>query len=302
MTNNPSLIVLAAGLGSRYGSLKQMDTFGPNDETLVDYTIYDAARVGFKKIVFVIRESIEKEFKRIFLNKISDHVQIEYVFQKLDALPPGFKVPEGREKPWGTAHAVYAARKEINEPFAIVNADDFYGRDSLQQICEYLKGVDNTQLNACLVGFILENTLSDHGRVSRGVCEVSSENKLLGITERTHIHKKPSGGAYYVEAEKSFDLTGKEMVSMNLMGFTSRVFDIIENMFIDFLKREGDELKSEFFMPSVLNEIQSRGVSVPVLTSEESWFGVTYQEDKPITRSHLKALVNRNIYPHKLWN
>ncbi|MBC6401858.1 MAG: nucleotidyltransferase [Ekhidna sp.] len=301
MSNDPSLVVLAAGLGSRYGRLKQIDKFGPNDETLVDYTIYDAISAGFKKIIFVIRASIEEEFKRIYLDKLSGCVQVEYIVQELDALPPGFKLPKGREKPWGTAHAVYSAREKINEPFAIVNADDFYGRDSLQQISKHLQSIDNTQLDACLVGFILEKTLSDHGRVSRGVCEVSPENKLLGITERTHIYKKRSGGAYYVEEKESFDLTGKEIVSMNLMGFTSKVLALIESMLIDFLRREGKEMKSEFFIPSVLNEVQLRGVSVPVLTSKASWFGVTYQEDKSIARLRLAELVNRNVYPQQLW-
>ncbi|SMD33820.1 Nucleotidyl transferase [Reichenbachiella faecimaris] len=297
----PSLLVLAAGLGSRYGSLKQIDKFGPNGETIVDYAIYDAIEAGFEKIVFVIRESIEAEFKEIFINKLADKVQIEYVFQELDVLPEGFQVPEGREKPWGTAHAVMTAAPKIQEPFAIVNADDFYGRKSLETMYNHLITLDDSKLDACLVGFVLENTLSEHGRVSRGICQTNDHSELTEIIERTHIFKKESGGAYYEEDGNSFDLTGKEMVSMNLMGFTSQVFEVMQSMFVDFLKKEGQELKSEFFIPSVLDQVRQLGVKVPVLTSEEQWFGVTYQEDKPIAKRNLNQLVDAEIYPQKLW-
>ena len=302
MANNPSLVVLAAGLGSRYGSLKQIDQFGPNGETIVDYAIYDAIEAGFEKVVFVIRESIEEDFKKIFLHKLAPHVQVEYVLQELDILPDGFLVPDHREKPWGTAHAVHSAAPKIKEPFAIVNADDFYGRGSLVQIYDQLNAMDNSKLEACLVGFILENTLSEHGRVSRGVCQVSENSTLLGITERTHIYKNATKGAHYIENNKSFELTGKEIVSMNLMGFTSPVLKLIEEMFIKFLEWAGNEEKSEFFIPAVLNEVQSLGVPVPVLTSKEEWFGVTYKEDKPIAKARLLDLVQKGAYPQKLWN
>jgi len=301
MKKEPSLLVLAAGLGSRYGSLKQIDQFGPNGETIVDYTIYDAIEAGFKKIIFVIRENIEKEFNEIFLKKLEDKVQVEYVFQELDVLPEGFKVPEGREKPWGTAHAVMAAAAKIQEPFAIVNADDFYGKKSLLVIHEYLSNLDDDQLNACLVGFRLDKTLSLHGRVSRGICQVNQDNELTEIVERTHIYSKLERGAYYVEDERQFDLEGDEIVSMNLMGFTSKVFDGMKKMFIEFLKEEGQELKSEFFIPSVLDAVRKSGVKVPVLTSSEKWFGVTYKDDKLVAKENLANLILLGQYPEKLW-
>lgn len=297
----PSLVVLAAGLGSRYGSLKQMDKFGPSGETIVDYAIYDAMKAGFEKIIFVIRKSIEAEFKEIFVSKLEGKVQVEYVFQELDVLPQGFTVPEGREKPWGTAHAVLTAASRINEPFAIVNADDFYGRASLKTIYDHLLTLDNNQLSACLVGFVLEKTLSEHGRVSRGICKVSEQGKLEEIVERTHIYKKEEGGAYYEEDDQKVDLTGKEIVSMNLMGFTSQVFNLMQDQFVEFLNNQGKELKSEYFIPSVLDNVRKNGVKVPVLVSTEQWFGVTYKDDKPIARRNLLKLVDEGVYPQNLW-
>ncbi|MEQ9286082.1 MAG: sugar phosphate nucleotidyltransferase [Cyclobacteriaceae bacterium] len=297
----PSLVVLAAGLGSRYGSLKQMDKFGPSGETIVDYAIYDAMKAGFEKIIFVIRKSIEAEFKEIFVSKLEGKVQVEYVFQELDVLPQGFTVPVGREKPWGTAHAVLTAASRINEPFAIVNADDFYGRASLKTIYDHLRTLDNNELSACLVGFVLEKTLSEHGRVSRGICKVSEQGKLEEIVERTHIYKKEEGGAYYEEDDQKVDLTGKEIVSMNLMGFTSQVFNLMQDQFVDFLNNQGKELKSEYFIPSVLDNVRKNGVKVPVLVSTEQWFGVTYKDDKPIARRNLLKLVDEGVYPQNLW-
>jgi NDP-sugar pyrophosphorylase family protein len=297
----PTLVVLAAGLGSRYGSLKQIDEFGPSGETIVDYAVYDAIQAGFEKIVFVIRRNIEEEFKEIFIKKLEARIKVDYVFQELDVLPDGFEVPEGREKPWGTAHAVLTAASKIKEPFAIVNADDFYGRSSLKMICEHLSNLDNDSLSACLVGFVLEKTLSEHGRVSRGICKVNSEGELEQIIERTHIYKKEAG-AYYEEDGARVELTGKESVSMNLMGFTSNVFDLMQEQFVEFLKNQGTELKSEYFIPAVLDNVRSQGVKVPVLTSNEQWFGVTYKEDKPIARQNLLKLVEAGVYPEKLWD
>ncbi|MFY0650593.1 MAG: NTP transferase domain-containing protein [Cyclobacteriaceae bacterium] len=297
-----SLVVLAAGLGSRYGSLKQLDKFGPSGETIVDYALYDATKAGFDKIVFVIRRSIEEEFKEIFLNKLKDRIHVEYVFQELDVLPEGFRIPKGREKPWGTAHAVLTAAPKINEPFAIVNADDFYGRNSLKAIREYLSHLNSNELSACLVGFVLKNTLSEHGRVSRGICQVDSSGNLEEIVERTHIYKKENGGAYFEENGSKTDLSGNEIVSMNLMGFTPQVFDIMQNKFIDFLKTQGSELKSEYFIPSVLDAVRKTGVHVPVMISNEQWFGVTYKEDKPVAKERLNKLVQEYKYPVRLWH
>jgi len=297
----PTLVVLAAGLGSRYGSLKQIDEFGPSGETIVDYAVYDAIQAGFEKIVFVIRRNIEEEFKETFIKKLEGRVKLEYVFQELDVLPVGFEVPKGREKPWGTAHAVLTAASKIKEPFAIVNADDFYGRSSLKMICEHLANLDNDSLSACLVGFVLEKTLSDHGRVSRGICKVNDAGELEEIIERTHIYKKEVG-AYYEEGGAKVELTGKESVSMNLMGFTSNVFGLMEEQFVEFLKNHGTELKSEYFIPAVLDHVRKQGVKVPVLTSNEQWFGVTYKEDKPIAKQNLLKLVEAGVYPEKLWD
>lgn len=296
----PTLIVLAAGLGSRYGSLKQIDQFGPSGETIVDYAIFDAIHAGFGKIIFVIRRNLEEEFKEVFIKKLEGKVKVDYVFQELDVLPDGFEVPEGREKPWGTAHAVLTAASKINEPFAIVNADDFYGRSSFKMICQHLSQMDNGSLSACLVGFVLEKTLSEHGRVSRGICKVNNAGELEEITERTHIYKKEVG-AYYEEDGARVELTGKESVSMNLMGFTSKVFELMQEQFVEFLKSQGSELKSEYFIPSVLDNVRKQGVKVPVLQSNEQWFGVTYKEDKSIAKQNLLKLVEAGVYPEKLW-
>ncbi|MEO9804818.1 MAG: sugar phosphate nucleotidyltransferase [Reichenbachiella sp.] len=299
--NKPSLVVLAAGLGSRYGSLKQMDHFGPSGETVVDYAIYDAIAAGFGKIVFVIRKHFEAEFKEMFGPKMEGKVQVEYVYQELDALPKGLSVPESREKPWGTAHAVMMAAPVINEPFAIVNADDFYGRSSFQKIHDHLSTLNNEELSACLVGFVLENTLSDHGRVSRGICQVDENGNLKEIIERTHIFKKENVGAYFEDEGVKTELTGKEIVSMNLMGFTSVIFEQMEEAFAKFYKEQSGHPKAEFFIPTTLDNVRKSGIKVPVLMSEERWFGVTYKEDKPIAQRNLNQLVEKEVYPHKLW-
>ncbi len=303
MTTKPALVILAAGLGSRYGALKQMDGFGPNGETILDYTIYDAIKAGFKKVVFVIRKSIETDFKNQFLDKLDDEIEVEYVFQELDKLPEAFDLPEGREKPWGTAHAVMMAHEKVNEAFAIVNADDFYGRESLIKMHDHLCNLDNDHLNACMVGFRLKNTLSDHGHVSRGICEISASQHLNGIVERTHILKNEDNNTvYYLEDGREIKLTGEEIVSMNLMGFTSPVFEIMNSLFAQFLQNSGQELKSEFFIPDVLNEVRKLGVPIPVMTTDEHWFGVTYKEDKKIVKLRLENLISEGRYPVNLWS
>jgi len=298
----PSLVVLAAGLGSRYGSLKQIDKFGPSGETIVDYTIYDAIQAGFKKVVFVIRKSIEDEFNEIYYDKISSKIEVKYVFQELENIPEGLTIPTNREKPWGTGHAVLMAKSEINEPFAIVNADDFYGRSSLEKIRRHLSTLDNSILTGCLVGYTLENTLSEHGRVSRGVCEIE-ESGLKSIAERTDIYMGGQTGVYYNENGNQFPLTGKETVSMNLMGFTSQVFNLAEKWFTEFYKQSSRDLKSEFFIPTVLNNIRQLNQSkIAVLPTDDRWFGVTYKEDKAIAQAMLKGLVGRGEYPKNLWD
>ena len=281
--------------------MKQIDQFGPSGETIVDYAIYDAIACGFNKIIFVIRKNIENEFREVFLEKLSDKANVSYVFQELDSIPKELPVPVNREKPWGTGHAVMMAKDEISEPFAIVNADDFYGRGSLKLIHDHLSQLDNTKLSGTVVGYPLLNTLSDHGKVSRGICEIGSANELVAITERTDIYKT-NEGIYYQENEVKYPLTGQETVSMNLMGFTSEVFTLIEKWFVDFYHESYKNLKSEFYIPSVLNSVIHSGGNVSVIPTNDQWFGVTYKEDKPIAQRKLTTLVNEGVYPKRLWS
>ena len=296
---NPTLVVLAAGMGSRYGGLKQMDTVGPSGETIVDYAVFDAVRAGFEKIVFVIRRDIEKDFLKTFYSKISKKVEVKYVFQDLTDLPQDLMVPDGRSKPWGTAHAVWSARSVVDEPFAIVNADDFYGRDSMKLMFDHLKNLDNSTLHGCMVGYILKNTLSDHGKVSRGICQMDTDGSLSGITERTDIHKEENG-CYYVENDEKFLLKGDETVSMNLVGFTSGIFDLIEQGLADF-HASATDLKQEYYIPTVLDSIKTLTNGIPVLTSYDKWFGVTYKEDKALVEGKIAGLIANNEYPADLW-
>lgn len=300
MSGKPTLIVLAAGMGSRYGGLKQMDGFGPNRETIIDYTLYDAIQVGFEKVVFVIRKSFADKFEPSFKEKLKGKVEVSFVYQELDELPEGFEIPEGREKPWGTGHAVLVAKDEVDGPFAIVNADDFYGRNSLKLMLQELMRIDNQSIGGCMVGFVLEKTLSANGRVSRGICEIK-DGVLLGITERTHIFPKNEGGAYFEEDGQQHDLTGQEVVSMNLMGFTAATFELMEEMFVDFMKSQGQELKSEFYIPSVLDKVRRDHAAVPVVMSDDQWYGVTYAEDKQVVAEQFKELVENGTYPANLW-
>ena len=296
---NPTLVVLAAGMGSRYGGLKQMDTVGPLGETIVDYVIYDAIRAGFEKIVFVLRRDIEQEFLETFYAKISKKAEVKYVFQDLNDLPRNLTVPLGRTKPWGTAHAVWSARKEVNEPFAIVNADDFYGRDSMKLMFDHLQDVDNSIMHGCMVGYILKNTLSDHGKVSRGICEIEADGSLLRITERTDIYKEEDG-CYYIENDQKVPLKGDETVSMNLIGFTSLVFDQIEQRLSDF-HASAKDLKQEYYIPTVLDSIKPLTEGIPVLTSYDQWFGVTYKDDKTLVEGKIGELIADGKYPSDLW-
>ena len=299
---NPSLVVLAAGLGSRYGGLKQMDQFGPCGETLIDYTLYDALQTGFQKVVFVIRKSMEAEFHNVFAANIEKHAEVHYVFQELDTLPAGLTLPTGREKPWGTAHAVWTTSKVVEEPFVIVNGDDYYGRSALKTIYDHLLSIDGSQLYACMVGYILQNTLSDHGRVSRGICEVDCQGFLENIAERTAIYKGGQTIAYYEEGREQFPLTGQEIVSMNLTGFSPKVFDLIELGFLQFFQNNRYNPKAEYYIPMVLDRVRKCGVNIPVLKTDETWFGVTYKADKPEVEKRIAQLVKSGIYPQQLWN
>jgi dTDP-glucose pyrophosphorylase len=298
--NKPTLLVMAAGMGSRYGSLKQIDRFGPSGETIIDYSIYDAIRAGFGKVVFVIRESIEADFKEIFYGKFSDKIKIDYVLQELNRVPEGIKVPAERVKPWGTGHAVLVAADKIQEPFAVINADDYYGQQALQLMADFLSQIQKEE--HALVGYRLRNTLSEHGYVSRGICEVDGEGYLSSVTERTHIYIKPDQKIVYEEDGEEVDLTGEEVASMNLMGFAPAAFAQFEASFKAFIKENAGELKKEFYLPTVVNEIIKTGdAKVKVLNTTDKWFGVTYQEDKLIAQQKLKELVNAGVYPEKLW-
>ncbi|MBO7204362.1 MAG: nucleotidyltransferase [Bacteroidales bacterium] len=301
----PTLVVLAAGMGSRYGSLKQMDGVGPNNEAIIDYSIYDAVQAGFGKVVFVIRHSFEQEFREVFSKEhFGGKIDVEFVFQELDYLPEGFTVPEGRIKPWGTCHAVMMAAPVVDGPFAVINADDFYGREAYITLAEYLRQVEGTQGNYSMVGYNLRNTLSDYGTVSRGECSVDENDNLVSIVERTAIERGTDGIVRYKDENGEHPIDENTTVSMNLFGFTPDFFSKTEELFKEFLSNPANmsNLKSEFFIPLCVNTlINQKRVSLKVLTSEAKWFGVTYKEDKPEVVSKISKLIADGIYPSKLW-
>ena len=298
----PTLLVLAAGMGSRYGSLKQMDGIGPNNEAIIDYSIYDAIRAGFGKVVFVIRHSFEKEFRQVFsAERFSGQIEVDYVFQELENLPEGFTLPEGREKPWGTNHAVMMAKEVIKEPFAVINADDFYGADSYQKISKYLQTVEGQSGKYCMVGYYLKNTLSDNGSVSRGVCEVNNSGNLVSMVERTSIERK-DGEVAFTENGVDFPLSEDAFVSMNMFGFTADYFGASEEYFKVFLTENRTNLKSEFFIPIMVNKmVTDNSAELKVLSTTSQWFGVTYKDDKPSVVAKVQALIEEGQYPAKLW-
>ena len=295
----PTLLILAAGMGSRYGGLKQIDPVGPNGETIIDYSIYDALRAGFGKLVFVIRHDFENAFKEIVGARFEKRVPVEYVYQELDKLPPGFSVPAGRTKPWGTTHAILLAEDAIKEPFAAINADDFYGREAYQVLARHLT---SGTPDYAMVGFILRNTLSEHGTVARGVSRVDGDNYLTSIVEMMKI-EPDGGGAKNTDADgKITKLTGDEAVSMNFWGFTAALFPQIKVEFEKFLKRAGGEQKSECYIPSTVGDLVTSGqAKVKVLRSPDSWFGVTYREDRPQVVESIRKLIAKGEYPEKLW-
>lgn len=299
----PTLLILAAGMGSRYGSLKQMDGIGPNKEAILDYSVFDAIRAGFGKVVFVIRHSFEKEFKEVFsAERFGGKIEVDYVFQELDYLPEGFSVPEGREKPWGTNHALLMAKDAINTPFAVINADDFYGQDAFKVLGETLTALAGQENKYCMVGYLLKNTMSDFGSVSRGVCNANAEGNLVDIVERTHIEKKDGGAIYKDENGEMQPIDVETVVSMNMFGFTPDFFTYSEEIFKAFLAERSGELKAEFFIPLAVNELVEKGkVTLKVLSSDADWFGVTYQQDRPFVVAKLESLVEQGVYPAKLW-
>ena len=299
----PTLLILAAGMGSRYGGLKQMDGLGPNGEAIIDYSIYDAIRAGFGKIVFVIRHSFAEPFKEHFqAKKFGGEVEFEFVYQELEYLPEGYSVPEGRVKPWGTNHAVMMAKDVIKEPFAVINADDFYGKESYQTMADYLRSIEGTKGQYSMIGYRLENTLSDFGRVSRGVCATDENALLTSVTERTAISRK-GDKVVYAEGDQEFELDPACPVSMNFWGFTPEYFDYSEEVFKEFLDGAlaSGNLKAEFFIPYIVDKLITRGeASVKVLDCDAKWFGVTYKEDRPFTVEKINALIAAGVYPPKI--
>ncbi|MFZ4548627.1 MAG: nucleotidyltransferase family protein [Bacteroidales bacterium] len=299
----PTLLVLAAGMGSRYGSLKQIDPVGPSGETIIDYSIYDATRAGFGKVVFIIRKSFEQDFKELFINKLKPFIQVEYVFQEIDKVPAGVDISPERTKPWGTAHAILMAKDVINEPFAVINGDDFYGDGAFQTMADYLNSLtEQQQTQYALVGYQVGNTMSEHGSVSRGICLADENELLVSVTERTNI-QYTRGGIAYQDTDGAFVFLKPEtLVSMNFWGFTPEYFRQTEPMFSDFVKANTDSIKAEFYIPFAIDSlINSANASVKVLRSNARWFGVTYIEDKPVVIEKLAQLIKTGIYPVKLW-
>ena len=285
---------MAAGMGSRYGGLKQLDAIGPSGETIIDYSVYDAIKAGFTKVVFIIRKDFEQEFKSKITDKYEGQIQVEFAFQDLNDLPDEFTCPEGREKPWGTGHAILSARNVINEPFIAINGDDFYGRESFKVVADYYRKGANS---FSMVAFKLDKTLSSFGGVTRGLCTVNDE-KLNTVIETADLEKTDYG----VSSNRDIELDGTEPVSMNVWGFTPILFKYLEEKFVEFLSENGTEMKSEYLIPSVVNElIQSGQETVHVLRSGATWFGVTYKEDKPFVEGEIEKLVNKGEYPGKLF-
>jgi len=296
---SPTLLVMAAGMGSRYGGLKQIEAVGPSGETIIDYSIYDAFRAGFGKLVFIIRNDIEQAFKEVVGARFEKRIAVEYVFQELAMIPAGFQVPAGRTKPWGTTHAVLMAANAIREPFAVINADDFYGAESYRVLAQHLQSGSD---DYAMVGFILRNTLSDFGSVSRGVCQVSAAGFLEQVVELTSIERDGEAARSIDAAGQATKLTGDEMVSMNMWGFTPAVFAQLQDRFQSFLERNRSELKSECYLPTAVNELVTAGQArVRVLRSRDSWFGVTNREDRPRVVESIRALIDAGSYPPSLW-
>ena len=297
----PTLVILAAGMGSRYGTLKQIDGIGPNGERIIDYSIYDALRAGFGKVVFIIRKNIEKEFKETILGNLPDSVYTEFVYQELDAIPEGLSYSPERVKPWGTGHAMLVAAHHVHEPFIVINADDFYGAGSYKIAVEFLKNNANP-FEYGLIGYRLKNTLSDFGSVSRGICEVDAEGYLKSIVEHTKILKRDSKIYSLFEDGKEIELTGDETVSMNMFAFNPSIFDFLNRDFREFITANYDNPKAEFYIPTVVdNLINSGEAKVKVKRSDESWFGLTYSEDKELVEKRIKELIEKGVYPAKLW-
>lgn len=298
----PTLFVLAAGMGSRYGGLKQLDGVGPSGETIMDYSIYDAVNAGFGKLVFVIRKSFEQDFREKIVSKYEQKIPVELVFQELDHLPEGFTLNPERVKPWGTNHAVMMGCDVINEPFAVINADDFYGRESYKVLGDFLSQLSGSRNKYCMVGYRVGNTLSESGTVARGVCETDADQNLTGVVERTQVMRIDGEVKYKDENDQWVAISDNTPVSMNMWGFTPDYFAYSEDFFIDFLVKNADNIKAEYFIPLMVNHlVESKVATVKVLDTPSKWFGVTYAEDRAGVVEKLQQLVNDGIYPTPLW-
>ena len=297
----PTLLILAAGMASRYGSMKQVDGFGPNGETIIDYSIYDAIKAGFGKVSFIIREEFAEPFKAIFEPKLKGRIETDYVFQSFDLEPFGITEQIERAKPWGTAHAVLAARNQVNEPFCVINADDFYGYDAYEKMAKFLT-TEVADDKYAIIGYQVDRTLSDHGTVSRGVCKVEDGN-MVAINERLKVYFKEDGSVAYEDNGEEFPLDPETRVSMNFWGFTPAVFNQSEELFKEFVEANKTNPKSEFFIPLVADELIKNGTATfKVIPTSTKWFGVTYKEDKPIVQKSISELVENGTYPSKLWS
>lgn len=301
-----TLVIMAAGIGSRFGGgIKQLEPMGPNGEIIMDYSIHDAVEAGFNKVVFVIRKDLEETFKEVIGNRIATKVNVEYVFQEIDNLPEGFGVPEGRKKPWGTGQAILACKGVVNEPFMVINADDYYGKEGFMKIHEYLTDGHKTDVeyDMCMAGFILGNTLSDNGAVTRGICVVDENEHLIGVNETGGIVKTATGAACDDKDGNQTACDPASHVSMNMWGFTPDFLDELESGFRTFLseQKEGD-IKSEYLLPTIVDQlIKSGRANVSVLETTDKWFGVTYKEDKPVVVESIKKLIAEGKYPEKLY-
>ncbi len=301
----PCLIIMAAGMGSRYGGLKQIDSVDEEGHIIIDFSIYDAIRAGFEKIVFIIKKEIEQDFKETIGDRISKIVEVEYVYQETWELPAGYQVPEERNKPWGTGHAIWCCREKIQEPFAVINADDYYGSRAFSMIYQALEQRESDSYSYHMVGYVLENTLTEHGSVSRGVCDVSADGKLMGIVERTKIEKRGEEAAYSLDGGSTWEkLAADSIVSMNLWGFNPSIMGELETAFVRFLDEEvtPNPQKSEFFLPTVVQQLLEQGkAGVQVHKSQDKWFGVTYKEDKDKVVEAIRELKRLKVYPQYLW-
>ena len=298
----PTLYVMAAGMGSRYGGLKQMDGIGPNNETIIDYSIFDAIRAGFGKVVFVIRHDFADDFKKVVIAKFADKIPVDVVYQELNKLPEGFTVNPERKKPWGTNHAVLMGKDVVKEPFAVINGDDFYGQESFQILCDELVSMNGKKGEYCMVGFPVKNTLSESGTVSRGVCQKDCNGYLTSIVEHTKIEKKGSVIGNHNDDVTDTMVAPETLVSMNMWGFTPDYFKYSEDFFREFLKENEKSLKAEFYIPTMVDHLIKTGeAKVKVLSTSSKWFGVTYAADKPTVLLQINSLISKGKYPKKLW-